>query len=151
LTRTTPLLLILLLTAACATAPGPALEEIAFAPALAVSLPAMQRTASGIHYRELREGSGPAARQGQQARVYYVTWLADGTQVDGLAPPAEPLQFELGARQVIRGWDEGVAGMRAGGQRQLVVPAALAYGSRSVGRIPRNSPLVFIVELVDVR
>jgi FKBP-type peptidyl-prolyl cis-trans isomerase len=148
------LLLAATLTAAgCAAAPAgaPAPPEIDFAPSLAVNLAAMERTPGGVYLRDLREGEGQPARTGQRVRVYYVTWLPDGTQVEGLAPPAAPLEFELGAREVIRGWDEAVVGMRRGGQRQLVVPPRLAYGSRAVGGIPRNSTLVFIVELAEVR
>jgi FKBP-type peptidyl-prolyl cis-trans isomerase len=144
-------LLAWLMTSGCATAPGPALDQVAFAPATGVHLPAMQRTSSGLYYRDLREGQGAAVRTGQRARVYFVGWLPDGTQFDGLAPPAEPVHFDVGAGQVIRAWDEGIVGMRPGGQRQLVVPPALGYGSRQVGPVPRNAVLVFVVELVDVR
>jgi FKBP-type peptidyl-prolyl cis-trans isomerase len=145
-----PMLAVLLATG-CASTPGPAVDQLVFAPVTRVHLPAMERTASGLYYRDLREGQGAAARPGQRVRVYFVGWLPDGTQFDGLAPPAEPVEFELGARQVIRGWDEGVAGMRPGGQRQLVVPPALGYGARQVGAVPRNAVLVFVVELVDTR
>jgi FKBP-type peptidyl-prolyl cis-trans isomerase len=144
-------LLAVLLAPGCASTPGPAIDQLVFAPATRVHLPAMQRTPSGLHVRDLREGQGSAARAGQRVRVYFVGWLPDGTQFDGLAPPAPPVEFELGAGQVIRGWDEGVAGMRPGGQRQLVVPPALGYGSRQVGPVPRNAVLVFVVELVDAR
>jgi len=140
-----------LLTAGCATAPAATPEEVAFAPSLNVNLSTMERLPSGVYVRDLREGAGAAARSGQQVAVHFVGWLADGTQFDGLASPNMPAEFRLGAGEVIRGWDLGLVGMREGGQRMLVVPAAQGYGARRTGNVPPNSVLVFVVELQRVR
>jgi FKBP-type peptidyl-prolyl cis-trans isomerase FkpA len=130
---------------------APAMEALTFAPSLAVDLDRMTRTPSGLYYQDLRLGQGREAGAGAQVEVHYAGWLPDGTLVDSHVPPAEPLGFIVSAGKVIRGWDEGVLGMRPGGSRKLVVPPNLAYGSRGVpGAIPRNATLVFQIELVAV-
>jgi FKBP-type peptidyl-prolyl cis-trans isomerase FkpA len=130
---------------------APAMEALTFAPSLAVDLDRMTRTPSGLYYQDLRLGQGREAGAGAQVEVHYAGWLPDGTLVDSHVPPAEPLGFIVSAGEVIRGWDEGVLGMRPGGSRKLVVPPNLAYGSRGVpGAIPRNATLVFQIELVAV-
>lgn len=144
----------LLASAGCAAAAEPgglAPESISFAPALQVDLAAMERTGTGVYYRDLVVGEGPQVRRGHRVAVHYAGFLPDGTQFDATAPPAPPVEFELGAGTVIRGWESGMVGMRAGGQRQLVIPAAQAYGSRQVGRVPPNATLVFVIKLVSAR
>jgi FKBP-type peptidyl-prolyl cis-trans isomerase FkpA len=148
---------LLLTLAACASgaaspggAPGP-VETTAFAPALAVDLAAMTRTPSGLFVRDLRVGDGRAAERGTQALVRYTGWLPDGTPVDSTRAAEPPVAFRLGAREVVRGWDEGVLGMRVGGRRQLVIPPRLGYGPRAVGAVPPNAVLVFTIDLVGVR
>lgn len=139
---------------ASAGAPAPAavpLESITFAPALQVDLAGMERTGTGVYYRDLVEGQGPPVRSGQSVQVHFAGFLPDGTQFDAVAPPREPVRFELGRRDVIRGWDSGIVGMRAGGQRQLVVPPAQGYGERGMGRVPPNATLVFVIKLVSAR
>lgn len=106
---------------------------------------------SGLQSVTLRAGNGRAAAPGDQVVAHYTGWLTDGTVFDSSYRRGEPFEFTLGARQVISGWDEGVRGMKPGELRQLVIPAPLAYGARSVGSIPANSTLVFQVELVDLR
>lgn len=149
------LFLLLAATAGCGAAAGTssvlAPESITFVPSLQVDVAAMQRTNDGVLYRDLVVGSGPSVRRGTRVSVHYAGFLPDGTQVDAVAPPAAPVEFELGAGGVIRGWQSGVLGMRAGGQRQLVVPPSLAYGGRQVGRIPPNATLVFVIKLVSAR
>jgi FKBP-type peptidyl-prolyl cis-trans isomerase len=140
-----------LLLYACASAPPATPESVVFAPALGVNLPAMQRLPSGVYLRDLRTGEGDPVRSGTRVAVHYVGWLHDGTQIEAVAPPDEPIEFRLGAGEVIRGWDHGITGMRPGGQRLLVIPAALAYGREQVGSVPPNSVLVFLVELTGVR
>jgi FKBP-type peptidyl-prolyl cis-trans isomerase FkpA len=135
----------------CATPRSAAIHEISFAPETGVVIAAMEQPAPGLYVRDLRTGDGPVVSTGQMVRIHYVGWLPDGTQFDGLAPPSEPLEFRLGAGEVIAGWDQGIVGMRAGGQRQMVVAPQLGYGTRRIGRIPPNSTLVFIVELVYAR
>lgn len=146
------ILLCVLATAGCASVP-PAIapESITFAPALQVDLPAMERTAAGVYYRDLVVGQGPPVRRGSRVTVHFAGILPDGTPFESVAAPEPPVEFELGAGTVIRGWESGMVGMRAGGQRQLVVPAAQAYGSRQVGRVPPNANLVFVIKLVTAR
>ena len=109
-------------------------------------------TASGLKYTDLQEGTGDEARAGQTVSVHYTGWLTDGKKFDSSLDRREPFQFSLGAGQVIRGWDEGVAGMKVGGKRKLTIPPDLGYGARGAGGvIPPNATLVFEVELLSVR
>ena len=109
-------------------------------------------TPSGLEYIELVEGSGETARPGSRVSVHYTGWLTDGTKFDSSLNRRQPFEFALGAKQVISGWDEGVAGMRVGGKRRLIVPPDLGYGARGAGGvIPPNATLIFDVELLGVR
>lgn len=132
--------------------PSPA--QTARAPETSVLAPApidssmMIRTASGLQYRDLVVGSGPTVTNGQMVTVHYIGQLLNGTQFDASVPPAAPIRFQVGVGRVIRGWDEGLLGMRVGGRRQLVIPPALGYGLRGMGPIPANSVLVFVIEVV---
>ncbi|MCD6733892.1 MAG: FKBP-type peptidyl-prolyl cis-trans isomerase [Burkholderiaceae bacterium] len=114
-----------------------------------------QTTASGLQYDDVTPGSGEEARAGRHVRVHYTGWLYDngqaGRKFDSSKDRGEPFTFPLGAGQVIRGWDEGVAGMRVGGTRRLVIPPQLGYGARGAGGvIPPNATLLFEVELLGV-
>jgi FKBP-type peptidyl-prolyl cis-trans isomerase len=109
-------------------------------------------TPSGLQYEDQAEGSGEAAKAGNSVEVHYTGWLTDGTKFDSSKDRGKPFSFKLGAGQVIKGWDEGVAGMKVGGKRKLVIPPALGYGSRGAGGvIPPNAELVFEVELLGIR
>lgn len=109
-------------------------------------------TASGLIYEDIVEGSGATASAGHSVVVHYTGWLTNGTKFDSSKDRNEPFEFRLGAGQVIRGWDEGVAGMKEGGQRKLTIPAQLGYGARGAGGvIPPNAVLVFDVELIKVK
>jgi FKBP-type peptidyl-prolyl cis-trans isomerase FkpA len=115
----------------------------------------MTTTASGLQYEDLKLGSGEQAKAGGYVSVHYTGWLHDGGSkakpFDSSVPRGEPFEFALGAGQVIRGWDEGVQGMRVGGTRMLIIPAALGYGARGAGGvIPPNATLCFEVELLSV-
>jgi FKBP-type peptidyl-prolyl cis-trans isomerase FkpA len=105
---------------------------------------------------DLRVGSGAEAVAGRRLTVHYTGWLYDANRADQKGQQfdssvgRQPFSFTLGAGQVIRGWDQGFAGMRVGGQRRLVIPPDLAYGSRGSGPIPPNATLVFDVELLSV-
>jgi peptidylprolyl isomerase len=106
---------------------------------------------SGLGIVEMQEGAGELARPGQQVTVHYTGWLTDGRKFDSSRDRGDPFTFNLGARQVIAGWDEGVAGMKVGGRRRLVIPPELGYGSSGVGPIPPGATLLFNVELLGVR
>ena len=109
-------------------------------------------TASGLNYEDLKEGIGPAVRSGQTVSVHYTGRLTDGKKFDSSKDRNEPFNFPLGAGRVIKGWDEGVAGMKVGGVRKLTIPPGLAYGSRGAGGvIPPNATLVFEVELLQIQ
>jgi FKBP-type peptidyl-prolyl cis-trans isomerase len=107
-----------------------------------------QTTPSGLQYIDTQIGSGPEAVAGQSVSVHYTGWLTDGKKFDSSRDRAQPFRFGLGAGQVIKGWDEGVAGMTVGGRRKLIVPAG--YGERGVGPIPAGATLIFAVELLGV-
>ncbi len=108
-------------------------------------------TASGLQYWEIAAGKGAAAVAGKQVKVHYTGWLTNGKKFDSSVDRGQPLEFPLGAGSVIKGWDEGVAGMKVGGKRQLRIPPELAYGAGGAGGvIPPNATLIFDVELVDV-
>lgn len=108
-------------------------------------------TASGLRYTDAVVGTGPSPRPGQTAVVHYTGTLADGTKFDSSLDRGQPYEFPLGQGRVIRGWDEGVATMKVGGRRSLVVLTALAYGPMPRSGIPANSTLVFDVELLGAR
>jgi FKBP-type peptidyl-prolyl cis-trans isomerase len=111
------------------------------------------KTPSGLEYEELVQGSGPAAKAGNVLEVHYAGFLkADGKKIDSSYDRQQPFTFTLGQGQVIKGWEEGIAGMKAGGKRKLIIPASLAYGERGAGGvIPPNSDLIFEVELLKIK
>ena len=109
-------------------------------------------TPSGLKYEDIEPGTGAAASSGQKAKVHYTGWLKNGQKFDSSKDRNDPFEFTLGAGQVIKGWDEGVAGMKVGGKRKLTIPSELGYGARGAGGvIPPNSELIFEVELLGVR
>ena len=122
-----------------------------FAPELNVNLDAMTKTGSGLYMQDLTVGTGDEATSGATVTVHYEGWLSNGTKFDSSRDRNDPFSFLLGAGRVIRGWDEGVAGMRVGGFRKLVIPPALGYGvGGSLPTIPGNATLVFDIELLEV-
>ena len=109
-------------------------------------------TASGLKYTDQVEGTGTEAKAGTMVEVHYTGWLTNGTKFDSSVDRGQPFMFNLGAGEVIKGWDEGVAGMKIGGKRTLVIPPDLGYGARGApGAIPPNATLKFEVELLDVK
>ena len=116
----------------------------------------MNKTASGLQYEDTTPGTGATAAAGKTCVMHYTGWLwtndAKGKKFDSSLDHGSPFSFKLGAGQVIRGWDEGVAGMKIGGKRTLLIPPDLGYGSRGAGGvIPPNATLLFEVELVDIK
>jgi FKBP-type peptidyl-prolyl cis-trans isomerase FkpA len=109
-------------------------------------------TASGLRYQDVKEGTGDVATAGKTVSVHYTGWLTNGTKFDSSKDRGQPFEFPLGGGRVIRGWDEGVQGMKVGGVRKLTIPPELGYGARGAGGvIPPNATLVFEVELLKVK
>ena len=111
---------------------------------------------NGLKYTDTKTGDGATATSGNKVSVHYTGWVynngAKGTKFDSSVDRGQPFQFTLGAHQVIAGWDEGVAGMRVGGRRTLIIPPELGYGARGAGGvIPPNATLMFDVELLGVQ
>ena len=128
-----------------ATTPNPSSSATSMPSGSEVKMP------SGLVYVDVKVGDGALAEGGKRVSVHYTGWLTDGTKFDSSVDRNEPFMFELGSGQVIRGWDEGVKGMRVGGKRKLTIPSDLAYGPEGRGPIPANATLIFDVELLDVR
>ena len=109
----------------------------------------VQTPKTGLVVEEVVVGTGPLAEPGDTLSVHYVGTLPDGKVFDSSLDRNTPFDFTLGVGQVIRGWDEGLVGMRVGGKRQLTIPPEYAYGEQEIGAIPPNSTLIFEVELLD--
>jgi peptidylprolyl isomerase len=106
---------------------------------------------SGLQYTDVKEGKGATPKEGQVVVVHYTGTLPDGTKFDSSRDRGDPFKFTLGAGQVIKGWDEGIATMKVGGQRKLVIPPELGYGAQGAGGvIPPNATLHFDVELIGI-
>jgi FKBP-type peptidyl-prolyl cis-trans isomerase len=109
-------------------------------------------TKSGLKYVDQKEGTGEEAKAGNTVSVHYTGWLKDGKKFDSSLDRGQPFSFRLGAGQVIKGWDEGVAGMKMGGKRKLIIPPDLGYGKRGAGNvIPPDAELTFEVELLQIK
>ena len=109
-------------------------------------------TASGLIYEDTVEGNGAEALAGAFVTVHYTGWLTDGSKFDSSKDRNDSFQFPLGRGHVIKGWDEGVQGMKVGGKRKLTIPSNLGYGAYGAGGvIPPNATLIFEVELLDVQ
>jgi len=110
------------------------------------------KTESGLEYVEIEAGTGDQAKAGKTVRVHYTGKFLDGKVFDSSVSRGDPLEFQLGAGRVIKGWDEGIALMKVGGKAQLTIPPQLAYGERGAGGvIPPNATLVFDVELISIK
>jgi FKBP-type peptidyl-prolyl cis-trans isomerase FkpA len=145
-----------LAVAACAGSGGSGprlrpLEATPFASALDVTLSRMTKTPSGLYYRDIDVGTGRAIRARDEVNVRYTGWLSNGEKFDGVKDDDPPIPVELGRGRAIAGWDRGLPGMRVGGKRQLVIPPELGYGSRSVGPVPADAVLVFVITVVSVK
>jgi FKBP-type peptidyl-prolyl cis-trans isomerase len=96
-------------------------------------------------------GTGEEVKEGDTVSVHYIGTLPDGTEFDNSNKRGEPFEFTVGEGRVIKGWEDGLVGMKVGGQRILVIPPELAYGSQAMGPIPANSTLVFAIELLEIK
>ncbi|MDH3353785.1 MAG: FKBP-type peptidyl-prolyl cis-trans isomerase [Chromatiales bacterium] len=119
---------------------------------LLLSLSLATASAGGLEIKDLKKGEGQVAKSGDTVSVHYTGWLLNGTKFDSSVDRDKPFEFELGAGRVIKGWEQGVAGMHVGGKRELTIPPELAYGKRAVGGglIPANSTLKFEIELLAI-
>jgi len=131
--------------AASSSTPAPASAPAA-APAAKPAAPA-----GGLVVEEVKVGDGPVATAGKVVSVNYTGKLTDGTKFDSSYDHGSPIEFPLGAGRVIKGWDQGLEGMKVGGKRKLTIPPQLGYGEHGMGPIPPNATLVFDVELMGVR
>jgi peptidylprolyl isomerase len=125
-------------------------------PATAQGAPTTMTTASGLQIVDTKVGTGAAPRTGQMCVMHYTGWLyangAKGSKFDSSLDRGQPFEFPIGTGRVIKGWDEGVASMKVGGKRTLIIPPDLGYGARGAGGvIPPNATLLFEVELLDVK
>ncbi len=110
------------------------------------------KTASGLVYWDIRMGNGDVAKEGSHVRVHYTGWLTNGKKFDSSVDAGKPFDFRIGNGEVIKGWEEGVTGMRVGGKRQLKIPPALGYGAEGYpGVIPANATLIFDIQLLGVQ
>jgi len=109
------------------------------------------KTESGLQYWDIKVGVGPEAKSGDKVKVHYTGWFTDGKKFDSSVDAHRPYSFTLGQGNVIKGWDEGVAGMKVGGKRQLRIPPELAYGDQGYKNIvPPKATLIFDVELLGI-
>jgi FKBP-type peptidyl-prolyl cis-trans isomerase len=107
---------------------------------------------SVLKYEDVKEGTGPEAKAGDTVEVHYTLWLKDGKKIQSSKDFNRPFSFKLGEGRVIKGWDEGVPGMKAGGTRKLIIPPELGYGKRGAGKdIPPDAELTFEVELLKIK
>ena len=124
-------------------------------PAAKAKAPALTTTPSGLQYVDTQVGTGPVPQRGQRCTVHYTGWLSDkgqrGKKFDSSVDRGQPFEFQIGRGMVIKGWDEGIVGMKPGGRRKLTIPADMAYGKAGHPPvIPPDSPLVFDVELLEI-
>lgn len=145
--------LALAVSAACGDSSPTAvpIEQTTFDASLGVDLARSTKLGSGLYYRDITVGSGTTLASGQTVGMRYVGSFADGQVFDSNPAPKPVFTFTLGAGQVIKGWDQGLVGMKVGGRRQLIIPPALGYGPDDYGPIPGNSVLVFTVDAVSAQ
>jgi FKBP-type peptidyl-prolyl cis-trans isomerase len=129
---------------------GATAEDVTFAPDFEIDLAGVEPLRPGLYVFDLSEGVGEVARRGDDIRVEYMGWLADGQLFDSSVARGEPIEFRLGANRVIDGWDLGIEGMRVGGVRRLVLAPRWGYGMEGSERVPANAHLVFEIQLLRI-
>ncbi|TGJ98502.1 FKBP-type peptidyl-prolyl cis-trans isomerase [Leptospira langatensis] len=125
-------------------------STVAFVVLLAGGMLLAQPSSNGLVIKDVKKGTGKEAFNGSNVTVHYTGWLTNGKKFDSSKDRGVPFHFDLGAGQVIKGWDKGVQGMKEGGVRKLTIPPELGYGANGAGSIPPNSTLIFEVELLKV-
>jgi FKBP-type peptidyl-prolyl cis-trans isomerase len=133
---------------------APAKERAAVAAARKLGTSADQpavTTASGLQYIDVKQGSGAAVKSQDMVAVHYTGWLVDGAKFDSSLDRGEPFMFSVGRGMVIKGWDEGLVGMKPGGVRKLIIPPQLGYGETGSGPIPANATLIFEIRLLKAQ
>lgn len=138
-------------TGGAAVPPPRSVESTLFAPSLDVDLSKMTKTPSGLYWRDIEVGTGTLVKGKMDVRVHYTGWLTNGEKFDSNSADDPPVVVPLGRGRAIKGWEEGLEGMRAGGRRQLVVPSELGYGSEHTGLIPPDAVLVFDIRVVSAK
>lgn len=129
--------------------PVPNIDTIKFASALGINLSTFTKTSYGLYYKDLTVGTGATVATGDSLFVHYFGYFPTGVVFDSNPSTASPFKFKVGAGGVIAAWDSGTVGMKIGGQRELIVPPSLGYGSAAHGSIPSNSVLVFTITAVS--
>jgi peptidylprolyl isomerase len=148
-----PILIVLLLATTCLWAQTPTHKPVARPNTSAPSKVTGDgvKTASGLQYWDIKVGTGQVAKAGDKVKVHYTGWLTTGKKFDSSVDANRPFDFTIGTGEVIKGWDEGVTGMKVGGKRQLRIPPDLAYGeSGHPPQIPQNATLIFDVQLLGI-
>lgn len=145
----TPVLLALILAACASASTDP--DSIVLSPLLDVDLAQAVETRPGLFVLDISPGAGELAEAGDSLRVEYIGWLSTGQLFDSSLARGEPLEFRMGANRLIDGWDAGLAGMREGGIRKLVLTPRWGYGREGSTRVPPNSTIVFEIQLLQVR
>lgn len=136
----------------CGTPPAPDLNDEAQTAPPSTQAPTTTEEVTELKIEDVEVGTGAEAKSGNTVNVHYTGWLTDGTKFDSSVDRGQPFSFTLGQGMVIKGWDQGVAGMKVGGKRKLTIPPELGYGAAGAGGvIPPNAVLVFDVELLDVK
>ena len=129
--------------------PVPNIDTITFASSLGINLATFTKTGYGLYYKDITAGTGPTVATGDSLFVHYFGYFPTGIVFDSNPATATPYVFKVGAGGVIAAWDSGAVGMKIGGQRTLIVPPSLGYGSTAHGSIPANSVLVFVITAVS--
>lgn len=126
------------------------ITQVTFVPTMGIDLTTMTMLPNGVYWKDLKNGTGPAADSGDVVAMHYRGQLPTGVQFDANQPPSAPYRFPLFSGAVVPGFDWGIKGMKRGGQRLVIIPPSLGYGARAYGPLPANAVLVFTIDLADL-